>query len=211
MMNTGDSFFDFYSPLLSTAGKGRNMGLELTVEKYFSKNFYLLATGTIYDSRALGSDGLWRSTVFNNRYIFNLLFGREFIFGKLNENVFFVDWRFCTRGGRPYTPIDPAATYQQGFQNGGLEEVFIDSLANRVRTPAFYQIDFKVGFKFNDISRKVSHSIRLDLFNIFDIKNVLTYRYNAVFDPASGQTRQGYVVPIYQRGFIPDLTYTVQF
>jgi hypothetical protein len=211
MLNTGESFFDFYSRPLSQTGKGRNMGVELTIEKYFSKGFYALFTATLYDSKGQGSDGIWRNTVFNNRYIINFLVGREFVFGKLQQNVFFVDWRFCTRGGRPYTPIDAQATFEQGFQNGGLEEVFIDSLANMRRTPAFYQVDFKIGFRFNDLQRKTTHTLRLDLFNIFDIKNVLTYRYNAVYDPIFGQTQQGQVVPIYQRGFIPDITYSIQF
>lgn len=211
MLNTGQSFFDFYYDPLVATGKGRNMGIELTIEKYFSGNYYMLFTATVYDSKALGSDGIWRNTVFNNRYIVNLLFGREFAFGKLQQNVFFADARFCTRGGRPYTPIDAQATYTQGFQNGGLEEVFIDSLANTVRTPAFYQIDLKAGFRFNNAKQKISHSFRIDLFNVFNIKNVLTYRYNAVFDPISGQNTLGQVVPIYQRGFIPDLTYTLQF
>jgi hypothetical protein len=211
MLNTGESFFDFYYNPMIQNGKGRNMGVELTIEKYFSKNFYALLTATLYDSKALGSDNIWRNTVFNNRYIVNFLIGREFVFGKRQQNVFFADWRFCTRGGRPYTPIDAEQTYLQGFQNGGLEEVFIDSLANMVRTPAFYQVDFKMGFRFNDLARKTTHTLRLDLFNIFDIKNVLTYRYNAVYDPILGQTQQGQVVPIYQRGFIPDITYSIQF
>jgi hypothetical protein len=211
MLNTGQSFFDFYYPRLISTGKGRNMGIELTIEKYFSSNYYLLFTASVFDSKAEGSDGIWRNTVFNNRYIVNLLFGREFAFGKLQQNIFFTDVRFCTRGGRPYTPIDAEATYTQGFQNGGLEEVFIDSLANTVRTPNFYQIDLKVGFRFNNSKQKISHSFRLDIFNVFNINNVLTYRYNAVFDPISGQTSQGQVVPIYQRGFIPDLTYSFQF
>jgi len=211
MLNTGESFFDYYYAPLVPNGKGRNMGVELTVEKFFSKNYYALFTATLYDSRALGSDGIWRNTVFNNRYIVNLLFGKEWSFGKVSEHTFFADVRFCTRGGRPYTPIDAEATYIQGFQNNGLEEVFIDSLANMVRTPAFYQVDLKVGIRLNDLKRRLTHGIRLDLFNAFNLRNVLTYRYSAVFDPISGQTSQGTIEPIYQRGFIPDLTYFIQF
>lgn len=211
MLNTGESFFDYYYAPLVPNGKGRNMGVELTVEKFFSKNYYALFTATLYDSRALGSDGIWRNTVFNNRYIINLLFGKEWSFGKVSEHTFFADVRFCTRGGRPYTPIDAEATYIQGFQNNGLEEVFIDSLANMVRTPAFYQVDLKVGIRLNDLKNRLTHGIRLDLFNAFNLRNVLTYRYSAVFDPISGQTARGTIEPIYQRGFIPDLTYFIQF
>ncbi len=211
MLNTGESFFDYYYAPQAAKGKGRNMGVELTIEKFFAKNYYALFTATLYDSRALGSDGIWRNTVFNNRYIVNLLFGKEWSFGKLSEHTFFADIRFCTRGGRPYTPIDAEATFTQGFQNNGLEEVFIDSLANTVRTPAFYQVDLKLGLRLNDLSRRMTHGIRLDLFNAFNLKNVLTYRYSAVFDPISGQTSRGTIEPIYQRGFIPDLTYFIQF
>ncbi len=209
-LNTGISFFDSYYGAFENGGKGRNMGLEMTVEKFFNKGIYLLFTGSVFDAQNYGSDSIWRNSAFNNRYIANFLIGKEFIFGYNQQHVFFVDMRFSTHGGKPYTPIDVEATYQQGLQNLGLDEILIDSLYNARRTPAFYQVDLKVGVRLNDSRRKISHNIRVDLFNVFDIRNIFTYRYSQVSNPF-GQLQRGFAQPIYQRGFIPDLTYFIQF
>lgn len=158
----------------------------------------------------MDSKGEWRNTSFNNRFIINALAGREFKFGKLRQNVFFADIRFSIKGGRPYRPIDIEATYQQGFQGGGLEAVYNDSLAFSVRTPIFRQIDIKLGVRLGAPDKKLLHIIRADLFNVFNFKNIFTYQYSAVFNPF-GQPERGSIVPIYQRGFIPDITYMIQF
>jgi hypothetical protein len=215
MANTGISFFDsVYGFQMESKGKGRNKGIEVTVEKFFDRQYYLLATATLFDAKTLTSDGKWYNSVFNNRYIFNFLAGKEFRFGATKNNVLFTDFRFITKGGRPYTPINVEATYTQGLQNGGIDEVFYDSLTNAVFVPAFYQVDFKIGIRLNpkQSTRKhpFTHIFRIDLFNVFNIKNVYTYRYNQVMN-VNGAPVRGAVEPIYQRGFIPDITYTLQF
>jgi len=209
-LNTGVSFFDSYYGAFVNGGQGKNMGVEMTIEKFFSKGLYLLLTGSVFDAKNKGSDNVWRNSAFNNRYIANFLIGKEFAFGYNKQHTFFTDIRFSTHGGKPYTPIDVEATYQQGLQNLGLDEILIDSLYNARRTPAFYQVDLKVGVRLNDARRKISHNIRVDLFNVFDIRNVFTYRYSQVYNPF-GQPERGFAQPIYQRGFIPDLTYFIQF
>ena len=210
MLNNENTFFAFYYEALQNRGRGRNRGLELSVEHFFTKGFYGLFSATVFESLYTGGDGQWRPTVFDNRYILNLLMGKEWNFGKQRQHVAFADLRLATRGGRPYRPIDAEATYQEGFQNGYLEPVYDDEKAFLVRTPAFYQVDVKLGVRLNSSKRKLTQTIRLDLFNVFNIRNVFTYQYSAVFNPF-GQPEPGNVLPIYQRGFIPDLTYMIQF
>ncbi len=209
-LNTNYSFFDTNYDPTTTTGKGKNKGIELSVEKFFHQGWYLLANGTLYDAKVLSSDGIWRNSIFNNRFIANLLIGREFQFGYARQHVFFADLRFSTHGGRPYTPIDEEATFQNGLQNLGTEGVLIDSLYNTPFTPNFYQIDIKLGARFNSLKTKTTHTIRLDLFNAFNFKNIYDYRYSNNFDPFGNPVR-GEVIPVYQRGFIPDLTYMIQF
>jgi hypothetical protein len=60
--------------------------------------------------------------------------------------------------------------------------------------------DFKVGFRFN--RRRSNHYIYLDVMNLLDRKNVLTYRYDV---------ESNRVNPVYQFGRLPELFYRIQF
>jgi hypothetical protein len=58
-------------------GTGSNYGVELTIEKFFSKGYYGLITASIYNSNYKGSDGITRNTAFNGRYVYNILAGKR--------------------------------------------------------------------------------------------------------------------------------------
>lgn len=211
VLNDGASFYFYYKENLVAKGRGINQGIEASLEKFFSNGYYGLLSASLFDSKYQTSKGEWRNTAFNNRFIINLLTGREFKFGKFNQHVFFADIRVALTGGRPYEPIDVEATYQNGFQNGDLEPVYNKDMSYKVRTPMFKQVDIKFGFRLNGTERKLSHTIRADLFNVFNFKNIFSYKYSQVFDPLAHQQQRGTVIPIYQRGFIPDITYSVLF
>lgn len=212
-LNAGASFYDgflFYDQILTSRGKSRNMGIELTVEKFFAKGYYGLLSATIYDARYRASDGFWYNSIFNNRYIVNLLAGKEFVLGKARRKTLFVDLRFSTMGGKPYTPIDIEASYQSQLSGSGYLEILDESQNNALRLPAFYQVDFKMGLRINGKKGKSAHTFKIDLFNVFDIKNAYSVRYSQRFDP-QGTPERGTQELIYQRGFIPDISYSVQF
>lgn len=68
MLNAGSR--DYYyneQGHLKNDGTGHNYGMELTVEKFFSNGYYGLFTGSIYQSKYTGSDGVERNTGFNGR------------------------------------------------------------------------------------------------------------------------------------------------
>lgn len=204
-LNIGASFYDPYTTPLESTGKGQNWGVEMTLEKFFSHNYYGLLSASFFDSKYQGSNGVWHNTLFNNRYIANLLVGKEFLFGLTKQNAVFVDARFSTVGGKPYTPIDLDAT----FAIDGEEEIYQDDLTNAKRLRAFYQVDLKVGMRIN--AGRLTHSFKIDLFNVLNIKNPLTVRYSDRFNPLGTALVRGTEQVIYQRGFIPDIVYTIQF
>ncbi|MCB0644138.1 MAG: TonB-dependent receptor, partial [Phaeodactylibacter sp.] len=77
ILNAGADFVFPQAGSLVNEGTGYNRGLELTIEKFFSKGYYTLITGSLFDSKYAGSDGIERNTAFNNQYVLNVLAGKE--------------------------------------------------------------------------------------------------------------------------------------
>ena len=63
---------------LANNSKGRNYGIDLTLERFLNDGYYFLITTSIFKSKYSGDDGIWRSTKFNKGYVANILFGKEF-------------------------------------------------------------------------------------------------------------------------------------
>src|SRR5690606_18511344 len=81
-LNEGTNYIYSDEDSLMNNGTGRNFGLELTLEKFFSRGYYFLFTASLFDSRYRASDDILRNTAFNGNYVFNLLGGKEFRVGK---------------------------------------------------------------------------------------------------------------------------------
>lgn len=94
----------FNEPLVNN-GKGRNYGLELTLERFLDDSYYYLFTGTIYNSRYKGGDSRWRNTRFDQGFSVSLLGGKEFTWQK-GQKVLGLNGRFSYLGGDRHSPID---------------------------------------------------------------------------------------------------------
>ncbi|MEO1013201.1 MAG: carboxypeptidase regulatory-like domain-containing protein [Bacteroidota bacterium] len=191
-----DFVFDNDRTSLVSDGTGFNRGIEFTLEKFFSKGYYGLLTGSFFESRYEGSDGIERNTPFNNGYVVNFLTGREFKIGASGRNVLFVDTRLATSGGQYFTPIDLEASQQAGF------EVQLEELAFSERFDNYFRWDLKFGIRLNSKEKKRSHQFYVDLQNVTDNENVFVRRYNRL-------TNQ--VDQVDQIGFFPDFGYKFQF
>ena len=62
---------------LANIGEGRNYGLELTLQKFFTKSYYFLFSSSLFDSKYKPADGHWYDTKFNLGFINNLVGGRN--------------------------------------------------------------------------------------------------------------------------------------
>ena len=195
MLNTGESFKADLEDSLTNKGTGTNYGIELTVEKFFSKGYYALFTSSIYSSKYVASDGIERNTAFNGRYVYNILGGKEWKVGSDKRNRWSVDIKFTNAGGRAYTPIDLNASIATGH-NVFSSNINSDYYAN------YFRFDFKVGYTLNSKTRKLSQSFSLDLQNITNHKNVFSQEYD-------DRTRS--INTTYQLGFFPNIIYKLQF
>ena len=181
---------------LVSTGEGFNQGIEFTLEKFFSKGYNLLFTTSLFESKYTGSDGIERDSPFNNGYVINALAGKEFKIGKAKKNVFSINTKFTTAGGRYYTPVDLNASIAEGF------EVRDETKAYSEQYDAYLRLDLKFAFKFNSKKKKSSHQFYIDLQNLTGNENVFSKDYNRL-------TQQ--VNQINQIGFQPDFGYRFQF
>lgn len=195
MLNTGSTFKTDLQDSLVNSGTGENYGMELTLEKFFSKGYYGLFTSSIYSSKYVGSDGIERNSAFNGKYVFNILAGKEWKVGTQKRNKFSADIKFTNAGGRAYTPIDLTASNATGR-----EQLSTDAYSSYYDN--YYRLDVKVGFVLNSSKRKLSQSFSLDLQNVTDHDNVFSMSYD---------NRRQSLNTTYQLGFFPNVIYKLQF
>ncbi len=152
-------------------GKGSNYGIETTIEKFFSENYYFLITASLFNSSYKDVQGVERSTRYDCRHAFNLLAGKEFIFGKQDNNIFGIHITAVNIGGQHYTPIDLIASEAMG------KTVYIDSLAYSGKFDDFLKINLKINFRIN--SSKFSQELGLEINNILNRRNIESRYYDA--------------------------------
>lgn len=196
LLNAGANFVFPEKGSLVNTGTGTNYGLELTVEKFFSKGYYGLLTASVFDAQYKGSDGIQRSTAFDNGYVVNLLAGKEIKIGRDKRNALTFDVKFTTAGGRPYTPVNLEASQSAG------EEILLDDQAFSLRYDDYLRLDLKFGYQLNSKKRKFSQQFFIDLQNVTNNDNIFAKRYN----PVTNQVND-----VLQSGFFPDIMYRVQF
>lgn len=100
----------FMTDQLVNDGKGRNYGVDLTLERYLKEGYYYMFTASLFDSRYRGGDGVWRNTCYNRRFLVNALGGKEWMLGKNKQHILGVNLRVNLMGGNYYTPIDQEAS-----------------------------------------------------------------------------------------------------
>lgn len=196
ILNSGADFTFPEKAGLANNGTGTNTGVELTIEKFFSKGYYLLTTASLFDSKYKGSDGVERNSTFNNHSVLNVLAGKEWKLGNSGRNVFTVDIKMTYSGGRYYTPVDLTASALAGMEK--LDE----SRYNAEQFPGYFRLDTRFGFRLNSGKRRLSQTLYLDLQNVTNRDNVFVQRYNQV---------QKQVGTVYQIGFFPDIMYKIQW
>ncbi len=186
---------------LVNKGKGKNYGVELTLEKFLSNNYYFLINTSIYQSKYTALEGIERNTLYNGNYLVNFLFGKEFVnLGKKKNQTLGLNLKAFAGGGRKIIPllrdgqgkvaVDPANNqfwdYKKAYQND------IDDL---------YTIIASVSYKWN--KRRTTHELFLNIDNLTNTKGRITEFYDADKPNSTGN--------LTQFGIFPNLMYRVYF
>lgn len=193
MLNAGADFAPVDEEFLVNNGTGRNYGLELTLERFYSNGYYFLLTTSLFDAKYEGSDGVQRSTAFDGGYIANLLGGKEFKMGK-KGNTLNIDLKFTASGGNRFTPVDFEGSAELGYEVRQDEQAFSEALDDYLRA------DLKISYRIN--AKRVTHEFGVDLQNVTNNQNEFARIYNP---------RTNSVQTQYQMGFFPVPQYRILF
>ncbi len=196
ILNSGADFSFPEKGGLVNNGTAYNSGIELTLEKFLSKGYYLLITSSIFDSKYKGSDGVERNSTFNYKNVLNVLAGKEWKAGKQKKNAFTMDVRVSSIGGKYATPVDLNASIAAN------KEVLDETKYNSEKLAAYFRADLKFGYRINSSKRKVSQTIYLDFQNVSSQENIFLQRYNP---------EKRTIGAVNQIGFFPDLLYRITF
>ena len=186
---------------LVNKGKGMNHGIEISLERFFDKNFYFLMNASLFDSKYKSMEGVWRNTRYNNNYTVNILWGREFKkLGKKQNQILALNTKIFFEGGERYIPLrrDAQGKVAVDPQN---DSYFDYSKAYNNKLDNIFQLNPSVSYKFN--IPEATHEIFLDLMNITDNRARIAEYYDV--------SRPGQVGYLTQFAFFPNLMYRVYF
>ncbi len=193
-LNEGAFYYMIPKPYCTNNGKGYNIGSELTIEKFFGNHFYFLVTASIYDSRYLASDNIWRKTAFNGSWTYTSLGGYEWTIHK--NNKLSANLKIAALGGRLHSPVDIAQSILYGETR--LDESSANALT--LRYPNYFRPDIKISYRMNH--KKISHEFGVNIDNFINYQNVQSIEYDKV------RNNIGYS---YQNGLFPVVQYRVEF
>lgn len=194
-LNSGSTYKTDTEDSLTNNGSGRNYGIELTLEKFFSDGYYGLATGSLYAAKYTASDALERNSAFNGKFVYNILGGKEWKVGTNKRNKITTDIKLTNAGGRYYTPVNLTASNATGKEQ-------LSTNAYSARYNNYFRMDFKVGYSINSPIKKLSQSFSLDIQNVTNHNNVFSESYD---------DRSQNLKYTYQLGLFPNFVYKIQF
>lgn len=180
---------------LINEGTGRNYGVELSLERFFSNNFYYLATTSLYKSRYTPMDGIERNTAFDANYAANLLLGKEFKVGNGKKNkTIGINAKASFLGANRYTPIDLAASNEAGYTIYHEDQMYSEK-----GDDVFF---INLGLTYRVDRKNTTHEFKIDVQNITNNQAVVSEYYSQA---------QRKLIKSNQLPMIPNIIYTLKF
>ncbi|MBE0640663.1 MAG: TonB-dependent receptor [Bacteroidales bacterium] len=183
----------FIDQELTNTGRGRNLGIDLTLERFLDKGFHFLVTGTLFDSRYRDAEGKWRNTRFNKGYVMNILAGREWKTGG-GEDLFGASVRLNLQGGNWRTPVDVDASLAASEIVEDLSRMFNE------QEPGVAHLDFSFNYRNNQ--PRWAGVWSLQLINVLGGAEFYGYQINI---------REQRIEEEQEVIFLPNLSYRIEF
>ncbi len=182
----------FVNQPLFNLGTGQNYGIELTYQRYLARNFYVLATGSVYKSTYKGADGVQRSTRFDGGHTAGLTAGKEFV--RRPNRAFGINARVLWMGGFRETPI----LLDDSRNKAAI--VYDENKAFSLKIPDYFRPDLRIFWKKNKVG--YTRTVSIDIQNVANVQNQSSQYFDVL---------QNDIVRTYQLGVIPVLSYRVEF
>jgi hypothetical protein len=158
-------YFDVFSdiPSLIGEGKGRNYGVDLSLEKGFSKNYYFVLNASIFNSEYQTNTKEWYQSKFSSNYNIVLIGGKEFNFNKKRKHTLGINGKIIINGGQRYTPINEIASL-------AAKRSIYEETPFTKHLPAYWRADLGVNWSW--YKKRVVHAISLNIQNVTNRENV---------------------------------------
>ena len=179
------------SNLLLNTGSGFARGIELSLQKKFNDGFVGSASYSYSVSRRQDMTTQPEYDFeYDRPHIVNILAGME-----IGEG-WQIGAKFQFASGNPYTPV-------AGVVNKGGIFYLVDGPVNSARYPDYHKIDIRVDKQF--ILAGWALTAYLDLWNVYNRDNIMSYSYKADVNGAVTMT------PKYDFGIMPIVGITAKF
>ncbi len=158
-----DLLWGFAKEPLDEDGRGRNYGVDVSIEKFFRKGSFFVLSGSWQRSQyQMPDENRWRSTGWDSRYAANFTGGQIFPIG---ENSFLeTGMRFIYNAGNPEVRI------VEGFEaRDGLEPRWNLASPNETRLPLYFRPDLRIAVRKN--AAKFAWWLALDVQNFINRTN----------------------------------------
>jgi hypothetical protein len=178
---------------LKNEGKGKNYGMELTMERTLTQGWYYLVSGSLYNSTFTTGNGKWHDTRFNGNFALSATAGKEFHL-KGDKKILGLNFKTLWYGGYRQTPID--------FEKSKMynTEILDESRINSIQLPNYFRTDFKISYRLNHA--KFNSIWSLDIQNVSNRKNLA----GSYYDVDKQEVKKWYAAPL-----IPILSYKIEF
>jgi len=194
VLNLETEWYYFKSELINT-GTGRNVGFDLTLERFLDNGYYYLVTASVFDSKYKGDDGREEhSTRFDKGLVINLLYGKEWTFGAQKNKMLGVSVKMQYTGGRRITPINQEQSIAAKDVVYDYSRIYEDQEKGKL------YVNATINYRFN--KRKYSGICSLQMINVLFTEETYGYLYNyksQLVEPWN------LVVPV------PGLSYKIEF
>lgn len=180
-------------PLVSD-GTGDNYGVDITIERPFINDYYIIATGSVFKSTYTDYMGKTYNTRYDRGTQLNIIGGKEFKLGTGNRKILGLNGKILCSGGMRESLID----LNKSIANKQTE--IVPGKYFTEKGPAYFRADASVYYKINN--KRATHTIQLEVQNLTNHKNY----YASYFDSNSGTIKH-----FNQLGLFPNISYRVDF
>jgi len=126
---------------LANNSVGKNIGVDITFERFLNNNYYYLFTASLFSSKYKADDGIWRNTRYDKRYTINLLIGKEFFLSR--NRILGINGRLNYMGGERVSPVLMTESLQ------AKQVIYDESKAFKNKGNAMYYLDFTITYRTN--------------------------------------------------------------